>query len=166
MGSKVPGAVVTDPPTAKLPCSWIISGSGPALVDLLCARRSEQTDCNQRERNERLPVAPIPGIRPGDPGGREFTIALSRFLRVGPLGLPYAPLRHEARRPPWAKECFPGTALGRLGPGVQRRCCRAFLTARLSKSLLTAAILLDCRARRLPMILNPAAIPAATSRIQ
>jgi hypothetical protein len=28
MGSKVPGAVVTVPPTAKLPCSRIISGSG------------------------------------------------------------------------------------------------------------------------------------------
>jgi hypothetical protein len=25
MGSKVPGAVVTDPPTAKLPCSWIVA---------------------------------------------------------------------------------------------------------------------------------------------
>src|SRR5437016_2472178 len=32
MGSKVPGAVVTDPPTAKLPCAWIIRGSGLLLL--------------------------------------------------------------------------------------------------------------------------------------
>ena len=32
MGSNVPGAVTTDPPTAKLPCSWIISGSGLFLL--------------------------------------------------------------------------------------------------------------------------------------
>src|SRR5207244_12050822 len=36
MGSKVPGAVVTDPPTAKLPCSWIISGSD-LLFRVSCA---------------------------------------------------------------------------------------------------------------------------------
>ncbi len=53
--------------------------------------------------------------------------SLSVSFRVGPLGLPYAPLRHEVRRPPWAKECFPGTVLGRLGPWVRRRCCRLSL---------------------------------------
>ena len=34
-----------------------------------------------------------------------------------PLGLPYASIRHEVRRPPWARERFPWTVLGRLGPG-------------------------------------------------
>src|SRR2546425_10552306 len=28
MTSKVPGLVITVPPTAKLPCSWMISGTG------------------------------------------------------------------------------------------------------------------------------------------
>jgi hypothetical protein len=31
MGSNVHGVVMTDPPRAKLPCSWIISGSGLLL---------------------------------------------------------------------------------------------------------------------------------------
>jgi hypothetical protein len=30
-GSKVPGLVVTVPPTAKLPCSWITKGRGLAV---------------------------------------------------------------------------------------------------------------------------------------
>jgi len=39
MGSKVPGAVMTEPPTAKLPCSWIISG--PVLPFLVCCALAE-----------------------------------------------------------------------------------------------------------------------------
>src|SRR5258708_37281123 len=49
MGSKVPGAVVTDPPTAKLPCSWIISGSGLLLlVSCAPAEVKRKTAISQR----------------------------------------------------------------------------------------------------------------------
>jgi hypothetical protein len=44
MGSKVPGAVVTDPPTAKLPCSWIISSPGEALDGLFLAHLTKPAE--------------------------------------------------------------------------------------------------------------------------
>jgi len=61
IASYVPGFVITLPPTAKLPCSWITSGAGDAVFQL--NTDSGEVWLSRDGERWRPPTTPVPPAR-------------------------------------------------------------------------------------------------------